>query len=68
MFDPKPITVRELIEHLKQFDQDLPVANYKAYEDFNWLQTKEIEVRNAAGEYLMKDENGEYYKEPVLLI
>lgn len=68
MFDPKPITVRELIEHLKQFDQDLPVANYKAYEDFNWLQLKEVEIRNAGGEYLMRDAQGQYYEGPILFI
>lgn len=37
------MTVRELIEHLKQFDGELPVA-YELYSEYKLLEAIEIEI------------------------
>lgn len=42
---PKPITVAELIEHLKGFDQSLPVA-YRCHSEQVLLEPGDIEVKN----------------------
>jgi hypothetical protein len=41
--NPKPITVKELIEHLKQFREDMPVA-YQIYSEITLLRLEDITV------------------------